>query len=94
MVDVKLDEGVETPATGVKAPPFVRFVRLIALFGGVISVALAIMVTLSVTLRSNLFKMGGIPGDFDLVDTLASLYDELLVVRPPTRVVGGVTVQF
>ncbi len=27
-------------------------------------------------------------------DTVASLYDELLVVRPPTRVVGGVTVQF
>jgi hypothetical protein len=25
---------------------------------------------------------------------IASLYDELLVVRPPTRVVGGVTVQF
>ena len=28
------------------------------------------------------------------LDTAASLYDELLVVRPPTRVVGGVTVQF
>jgi hypothetical protein len=27
-------------------------------------------------------------------DGVASLYDELLVVRPPTRVVGGVTVQF
>jgi len=27
-------------------------------------------------------------------DSIASLYDELLVVRPPTRVVGGVTVQF
>ena len=27
-------------------------------------------------------------------DSVASLYDELLVVRPPTRVVGGVTVQF
>jgi hypothetical protein len=24
----------------------------------------------------------------------ASLYDEILVVRPPTRVVGGVTVKF
>jgi hypothetical protein len=28
------------------------------------------------------------------IETAASLYDELLVVRPPTRVVGGVTVQF
>ena len=28
------------------------------------------------------------------MDGVASLYDELLVVRPPTRVVGGVTVQF
>ncbi|MEO5819103.1 MAG: carboxypeptidase-like regulatory domain-containing protein [Vicinamibacteraceae bacterium] len=28
------------------------------------------------------------------LDSVASLYDELLVVRPPTRVVGGVTVQF
>ena len=27
-------------------------------------------------------------------DSVASLYDELLVVRPPTRMVGGVTVQF
>ena len=27
-------------------------------------------------------------------DSVSSLYDELLVVRPPTRVVGGVTVQF
>jgi hypothetical protein len=28
------------------------------------------------------------------VEGVASLYDELLVVRPPTRVVGGLTVQF
>jgi len=28
------------------------------------------------------------------LDSAASLYDEVLVVRPPTRVVGGVTVQF
>ena len=28
------------------------------------------------------------------VDSVSSLYDEVLVVRPPTRVVGGVTVQF
>jgi hypothetical protein len=27
-------------------------------------------------------------------DSVSSLYDEVLVVRPPTRVVGGVTVQF
>jgi hypothetical protein len=27
-------------------------------------------------------------------ESVSSLYDELLVVRPPTRVVGGVTVQF
>ena len=27
-------------------------------------------------------------------ESVASIYDELLVVRPPTRVVGGVTVQF
>ena len=30
----------------------------------------------------------------DTQDPTASLYDELLVVRPPKRVVGGVTVQF
>jgi hypothetical protein len=28
------------------------------------------------------------------LDSVASLYDEILVVRPPTRVVGGFTVQF
>jgi hypothetical protein len=28
----------------------------------------------------------------DLIDS--SVYDELLVVRPPTRVIGGVTVKF
>jgi hypothetical protein len=28
----------------------------------------------------------------DLIDS--SVYDELLVVRPPKRVVGGVTVKF
>ena len=27
-------------------------------------------------------------------DVVATSHDELLVVRPPTRVVGGVTVQF
>jgi TRAP-type C4-dicarboxylate transport system permease small subunit len=83
MVDVKLDEGAEASATGAKAPPFVRFVRLIALMGGVISIALALMVTLSVTLRSNLFKMGGIPGDFDLVQigTAISIFSFLSLTQ-------------
>jgi len=31
---------------------------------------------------------------YDAADGGASVYDELLVVRPPTRVLGGVTVKF
>ena len=46
---------------------FDRAVEIVALIGGVLLVALATMVVVSVTLRSDLVGSAGVPGDFELV---------------------------
>jgi TRAP-type C4-dicarboxylate transport system permease small subunit len=46
---------------------FDRVVRLVALLGGGLLIALSIMVVVSVTLRSDLVGAAGVPGDFELV---------------------------
>lgn len=46
---------------------FDRAVRVVALLGGVLLIALATMVVVSVTLRSDLVGMAGVPGDFEMV---------------------------
>jgi TRAP-type C4-dicarboxylate transport system permease small subunit len=46
---------------------FDRAVAIVALIGGVLLVALATMVVVSVTLRSDLVGSAGVPGDFELV---------------------------
>lgn len=46
---------------------FDRVVRAVALLGGVLLVALSVMVVVSVTLRSDLVGAAGVPGDFELV---------------------------
>lgn len=46
---------------------FDRAVQAVALLGGAVLVALATLVTISVTLRSNLVGQAGVPGDFELV---------------------------
>src|SRR6478609_11105245 len=48
-------------------PGFDALVRGIAIAGGVLLVALATMVVVSVTLRSDLVGGAGVPGDFELV---------------------------
>lgn len=48
-------------------PGFDRVVRGVALLGGALLVGLAMLVTLSVTLRSDLVGAAGVPGDFELV---------------------------
>lgn len=48
-------------------PGFDRAVQAVALLGGALLVALATMVTISVTLRSDLVGKAGVPGDFELV---------------------------
>jgi TRAP-type C4-dicarboxylate transport system permease small subunit len=52
----------ERPLSG-----FDRAVEAVALIGGVLLVALATMVVVSVTLRSDLVGAAGVPGDFELV---------------------------
>lgn len=48
-------------------PGFDALVRGIAIAGGVLLIALATMVVVSVTLRSDLIGAAGVPGDFELV---------------------------
>lgn len=48
-------------------PGFDALVRGIAISGGVLLIALATMVVVSVTLRSDLIGAAGVPGDFELV---------------------------
>lgn len=46
---------------------FDRAVEAVALIGGLLLIALATMVVVSVTLRSDLVGAAGVPGDFELV---------------------------
>lgn len=48
-------------------PGFDALVRGIAIAGGILLIALATMVVVSVTLRSDLIGAAGVPGDFELV---------------------------
>ncbi len=56
------ETGAETTPSG-----FDRAVQAVALIGGVLLIALATMVVVSVTLRSDLVGKAGVPGDFELV---------------------------
>ncbi len=48
-------------------PAFDRAVEAVALIGGLLLIALATMVVVSVSLRSDLVGAAGVPGDFELV---------------------------
>lgn len=48
-------------------------VRWVALAGGVLLVVVATMVLVSVTLRSDLVKAAGVPGDFELVQMITAV---------------------
>lgn len=52
---------------------FDRAVQAVALAGGVLLIALATMVVVSVTLRSDLVGQAGVPGDFELVQMATAL---------------------
>ncbi len=56
------ESGAEGTASG-----FDRAVQGVALLGGVLLIALATTVVVSVTLRSDLVGKAGVPGDFELV---------------------------
>lgn len=60
---------------GEGAPPsgFDRLVQVVALIGGALLIALATMVVVSVTLRSELVGAAGVPGDFELVQTATAI---------------------
>lgn len=58
----------EAPVSG-----FTRFIRLVALVGGGISVAIGLLVVVSVTLRSRWLNLGGVPGDFEIVQMLTAV---------------------
>lgn len=60
-------------AAGGQTSRFSRFVAVLALIGGSLSVGLALMVVVSITLRSDLFKLGGVPGDFELAQMLTAV---------------------
>lgn len=55
------------PRGGTEPSGFDRAVHVVALLGGVLLIALATMVVVSVTLRSDLVGMAGVPGDFEMV---------------------------
>jgi len=54
-------------------PGFDALVRGIAIAGGVLLIALATMVVVSVTLRSDLIGAAGVPGDFELVQMATAI---------------------
>lgn len=58
-----MDEAGAEQAT----PGFDRVVQFVALLGGALLIALATMVVVSVTLRSDLVGRAGVPGDFEMV---------------------------
>jgi len=66
-------ENQESGAAGEGASRFGRFVAALALIGGGLSVGLALMVVTSIVLRSDLFKLGGVPGDFELAQMLTAV---------------------
>lgn len=55
------------PNDGRPLSGFDRAVEAVALVGGLLLIALATMVVVSVTLRSDLVGAAGVPGDFELV---------------------------
>jgi TRAP-type C4-dicarboxylate transport system permease small subunit len=60
---------------GAKEAPsgFDRAVQCVALVGGALLIALATMVVVSVTLRSDLVGAAGVPGDFELVQMATAI---------------------
>lgn len=58
---------------GIAPSGFDRAVKAVALFGGVLLVALSVTVVISVTLRSDLVGSAGIPGDFELVQMATAI---------------------
>jgi TRAP-type C4-dicarboxylate transport system permease small subunit len=52
---------------------FDRLVRIVALAGGALLLALSVMVVVSVTLRSDLVGGAGVPGDFELVQMATAI---------------------
>jgi len=52
---------------------FSRLVVALALCGGALSIGLALMVVVSITLRSDVFKLGGVPGDFELAQMMTAV---------------------
>ncbi|KRE00256.1 hypothetical protein ASE63_09260 [Bosea sp. Root381] len=64
---------MDTPAE-VKAPSgFDRALRMVALLGGALLIALSATVVTSVTLRSDLVGSAGVPGDFELVQMATAI---------------------
>lgn len=58
---------------GIAPSGFDRAVKAVALFGGVLLIALSVTVVISVTLRSDLVGSAGIPGDFELVQMATAI---------------------
>jgi TRAP-type C4-dicarboxylate transport system permease small subunit len=70
--DVGSAAATET-GSGEKTSRISHFTVGLALLGGALSIGLALMVVVSVTLRSSLFNMSGIPGDFELAQMLTAV---------------------
>lgn len=50
-----------------------RIARGLAVLGGFASLGLGLLVVTSITLRSPVFRLGGVPGDFELVQMLTAI---------------------
>lgn len=69
----KFDQDEKIQEAGGNASRFARLVSALALVGGALSVAIAMTVVTSVTMRSPLMKLSGVPGDFELVQMLTAI---------------------
>lgn len=64
---------MDTPTEARTPSGFDRVVRMVALLGGLLLIALSATVVTSVTLRSDLVGRAGVPGDFELVQIATAL---------------------
>jgi len=64
---------MDRPAEARAPSGFDRAVRMVALLGGALLIALSATVVTSVTLRSDLVGSAGVPGDFELVQMATAI---------------------
>ena len=68
----RAETATKMPAGG-PASRFARLVRFVAFLGGLVAVGYAAMVCASIVLRLPIVGLGGVPGDFEIVQMLTAV---------------------